>query len=328
MEQQSTDLTVAQALKQWEREIVVRRGHSEKTATSYSSDVDQLLEHLGLARDSWDLTPAAALDRLLSYRALRLWLAVRVQQGKSRSTVARNAASIRSFCAYLVAQGVIESDPSTALETASPDSVLPSVLQREAVSDLLEQAREEAEEGGLATADEAKSKKHAVAVRDWAVFELLYSSAIRVSELTSLNIGDLDRANLRVRVWGKGGKERVVPFGRPAADAISEWLDVRDLLLPDAHERNDALFLGVRGGRLDPRTVRTSLERLTARAGVKRVSPHGLRHSSATHMLENGADLRFVQEYLGHSSLGTTERYTHVDARRLAETYKRAHPRA
>lgn len=313
---------------QWKRDIVVRRGHSEKTATAYSSDVEGLLEKLGPARDSWEVTPATTLNQLLNYRSLRSWLAARVHQGKSRSTVARNAASIRSFCAYLATQGVIESDPSTALETASPDSVLPAVLQPEAVNDLLERARKEAEEGRLAAADKAKSKKHAVAVRDWAVLELLYSSAIRVSELTSLDINDLDMDNLRVRVWGKGGKERVVPFGRPAVAAISEWIDVREILLPDNSEGSDALFLGMRGRRLDPRTVRVSLERLTARAGIKRVSPHGLRHSSATHMLENGADLRFVQEYLGHSSLGTTERYTHVDARRLAETYRRAHPRA
>lgn len=320
--------TIAQVFDLWQQDIVARRGHSENTAAAYGADVRQLLEYVKVQEEDLRVVPATELDRLLDYRALRSWLASRVHEGKSRATVARNAASVRSFCSYLTSQSVLASDPSTALETASPDSILPSVLQREAIDALLDRAREEAAVGELAAADQESSKRHAVAVRDWAVLELLYSSAMRVSELTSLDISDLDMKNLRARVWGKGNKERIVPFGRIASEAVSQWSEIREVLLPPASENIQALFLGVRGGRLDPRAVRITLERLTVRAGVKRVSPHGLRHSSATHMLENGADLRFVQEYLGHSSLGTTERYTHVDARRLAETYRRAHPRA
>lgn len=318
--------SVVDVLARWHLETVARRGHSEETAKGYETDVRQLFVFLGMEREQQESTPASDLDRIITYRVLRSWLGQRVRDGKSRATVARNAASVRSLCAFLAAQGVLSADPSTALETASPDSVLPEVLQRDAVNELLDQAHREAEGGDLAAADENAAKHHAVAVRDWAVLELLYSGAMRVSELTGLDINDVDLTELRARVLGKGNKERVVPFGRFAADAISKWLDVRDVLATERSE--DALFLGARGARLDPRTVRASLDRLTGRAGVKRISPHGLRHSSATHMLENGADLRFVQEYLGHSSLRTTERYTHVDARRLAETYLRAHPRA
>ena len=165
-----------------------------------------------------------------------------------------------------------------------------------------------------------------MALRDWAVVELLYSGALRVQECASANLADLDLSSLHLRVTGKGNKERVVPFGRPAAIALQEWLTVREELARETP--NSALFLGVRGGRLDPRIIRGNLHRLAARAGVKDIAPHALRHSSATHLLEEGADLRFVQEYLGHSSLATTQRYTHVDSKRLREVYARAHPRA
>lgn len=321
---------MADVLGEWRDSMMHRYGLSETTAAAYQRDARSLLAFLGLESDEFEEASADQLSRLLSYRSMHLWLGARVQQGRSRATVARNAASVRHLCAFLAAQGVLESDPSTALETAAPDSVLPAVLGRDAVDALLDEARKAAT-AALAAAQKSPADSHlarsgAVATRDWAAMELLYSGGIRVSELTGLDVADLDMIELRVRVWGKGSKERVVPFGRQAAEALRSWLDAREVL--ENTESGAALFLGQKGRRLDPRTVRSALERLTVEAGVKHVSPHGLRHTSATHMLENGADLRFVQEYLGHSSLRTTERYTHVDARRLVETYQRAHPRA
>ena len=305
--------TVAQILEAWGQHLTLRLGHSVQTRRGYEADIRLLLEHLGIGDGDLDNVVSSELAPLLSHRSLRGWLAVRVQQGRSRATVARNAASVRSFCSYLLEQGLISDDPTSALRVSKGPSALPTVLQLEAVEALLDMAKREAEDGDP------------VAVRDWAVFELLYSAALRVSELTGLDLGSVDLSALRLRVLGKGGKERVVPFGVPAVKALEGWLVVRPAL---ATKGGDALFLGKMGGRLNPRTVRDSLERASARAGVRSLSPHALRHSSATHLLEAGADLRFVQEYLGHSSLQTTQRYTHVDAQRLTQTYLRAHPRA
>ncbi len=312
----------------WSERLLARRGQSQATARSYVSDVRQMLEFVGILVPDYNnklenLEPSQMVVQMresLVPRSLQAWLAYRIREGKSRATIARNAAAVRSFCEYACAQGILEKDPSVALETASADSRLPAVLTSQAVDALLERARTEAEEAS------GNDKRHAGAVRDWAVVELLYSGALRVAELVGLDTSDLNLRNLTVKVLGKGNRERVVPFGIPAATALNRWLEMRDLLATDPSEQ--AMFVGQRGRRVDPRVVRDHLNRLSARAGVKVVSPHALRHSSATHLLENGADLRFVQEYLGHQSLSTTQRYTHVDARRLSETYRRAHPRA
>jgi len=166
----------------------------------------------------------------------------------------------------------------------------------------------------------------AIAVRDRAVVELLYGTGMRVAELCSADVGDVDRHALTIKVMGKGAKERVIPFGRPAARALEEWIQVRTTMAgPHA---GDALFVGARGRRLDPRTARASVHRLALQAGIPDIAPHGLRHSAATHVLEGGADLRSVQELLGHASLATTQRYTHVSVERLRATYQQAHPRA
>ena len=320
------EATIGSLLEKWQVHLLQRLGQSPRTARSYLSDVRGFLSYLGISADG-DEALASDLTEALSRRVLRSWLAHRVHGGRSRATVARNAAAIRSLSGYLVAEGLLDTDPSSALETAPADSRLPDVLRQDAVVALLERARMEADAqaGGNA-------RDHAVTVRGLAIVELLYSSGIRVAELAALDLLSVDTQALTVRVLGKGNRERVVPIGLPAATAVEEWLRVRPALISsDASARGDAesaLFVGVRGRRIDPRMVRARLERACGRAGVKYVSPHGLRHSSATHMLENGADLRFVQEYLGHSSLATTQRYTHVDARRLSETYKRAHPRA
>lgn len=302
--------TAGQVLGDWGRSLTLAHGHSEETRRAYETDVRLLLEHLGVDLEE---TPASRLDPLLTPRSLRTWLGSRVRSGRSRATIARNTASVRSFCLFLVDEGLIPTDPTAALQVSKGASALPTVLQLEAVESLLAKAKQEASGGDP------------VAVRDWAVFELLYSAALRVSELTGLDLTSVDLNARTLRVLGKGSKERVVPFGAPAGKALERWLGVRGELVGTETE---ALFLGKLGGRLNPRTVRARLERLSARAGVRSLSPHALRHSSATHLLEAGADLRFVQEYLGHSSLSTTQRYTHVDARRLTQTYLRAHPRA
>ena len=166
----------------------------------------------------------------------------------------------------------------------------------------------------------------ALQVRDWAALELTYAAGLRVAEVVSLDVRGIDLERRTMRVIGKGNKERVVPFGRPAAEAVEAWLARRPELASESS--GDALFLGARGGRVDPRTLRESLHRLTAQAGVKDVAPHGLRHSAATHLLEGGSDLRTVQEILGHSSLQTTQRYTHVTPERLRAAFTQAHPRA
>ena len=190
---------------------------------------------------------------------------------------------------------------------------LPRDVDQDEAAALLECAR------SRASADDP------VSVRDWAILELIYATGIRVSEACSLTTSSVDPAALTVRVLGKGDKERTVPFGVPARDALDQWT-VR--ARPSLAVGTDALFVGAKGGPIDPRVVRAMIHRMCARAGVRDIAPHGLRHSAATHLLQGGADLRAVQEILGHSSLATTQRYTHVDAGRLSDVYRRAHPRA
>ncbi len=313
--------TVDDLLERWRQFMLQRQGQSPRTANSYMSDIRIFLDHMGIETTDY---PVEDFVETLQPRALRTWLARRVEEGKSRATVSRNAASLRSVCAYMVSTGLLETDPSSVLETAKADSKLPNVLTQDTAEVLLDRARLEADQARIVT----RPKQLATATRDWAAVELLYGGGLRIAELVGLNVEDVNLETRSMRVLGKGNKERVVPFGAPASQAVKEWLCVRDELVSPGEPAERALFIGVRGRRIDPRVIREHLGRLSARAGVKYVSPHGLRHSSATHMLENGADLRFVQEYLGHSSLATTQRYTHVDARRLSETYLRAHPRA
>lgn len=312
-DQSAVESTVEGLLASWARYLRSRLGRSARTVDSYLSDVRNLLSYCGVPLD-------ASPDRLASQvspHALRGWLAARVGSGRSRATVARNAAAARAFCAYLTSEGVLRTDPAALIQVASAPSRLPTVLGQSELVRLLDQARIEADDEGA----------RPEAVRNYAIAELLYSSALRVSELVSLNTGDVDLDAQHLRVTGKGNKQRVVPFGAPAMRAVKQWLAVRDEL-ENARTPPGALFLGSKGGRISDRVVRADLHRLSARAGVKDIAPHGMRHSSATHMLEEGADLRFVQDFLGHSSLQTTQRYTHVDSERLREVYLRAHPRA
>ncbi|MBO3663996.1 tyrosine recombinase XerC [Microbacterium stercoris] len=249
---------------------------------------------------------------------LREWLWRATQHGDERSTLARRTSAARSFFRWAQEEELIDIDPSLRLVAPKRGRTLPHVATADALRDVLDALQQRAQEGDP------------VALRDHAVLELLYGSGARVSELCGLDIDDLDLDRATVRVVGKGSKERVVPFGAPAARAVGAYLTrARDSLLGRAGTSSPALFLGVRGGRIGTRAVYDLVAREVGPAlGSNAVGPHTLRHSAATHLLDGGADLRAVQELLGHASLGTTQIYTHVSSERLAAAYRLAHPRA
>jgi integrase/recombinase XerC len=246
---------------------------------------------------------------------LRSWLSAQSQAGAARSTIARRAAAVRTFYRWAVRTGRISTDPSLRLVAPKRRSRLPAVLKPSDAAGLLDVA---------AVAADDEDPLH---VRNRAVLELLYASGIRVGELVAVDIDDIDLSARVVRVTGKGSKERVVPFGLPAGRAVELWLAYRAQLV--TAESGAALFLGRRGRRVDARQVREVVHALLAHVpDAPDVGPHGLRHSAATHLLEGGADLRVVQELLGHASLATTQLYTHVSVDRLRRSYQQAHPRA
>lgn len=294
-------------LDQWGAHLRHSRGASAHTVRAYTADLAAFLAFTGT--DPADPGAASAL----TLRAARAWLADSVARGAARSTVSRHVAALRNFSAWTHREGLAPTDAAAALASARADQRLPRVVDQDEAAALLECAR------SRASADDP------VSVRDWAILELIYATGIRVSEACSLTTSSIDPAALTVRVLGKGDKERTVPFGVPARDALDQWT-VR--ARPSLAVGTDALFVGAKGGPIDPRVVRAMIHRMCARAGVRDIAPHGLRHSAATHLLQGGADLRAVQEILGHSSLATTQRYTHVDAGRLSDVYRRAHPRA
>lgn len=274
-------------------------GRSPNTVKGYVADLKGLKGYA----DTFD---AFTLD------ALRRWLADAMSAGKSRATLARRTAAARAFSTWAYRQGYIATDAAARLKAPKVNRPLPTVVKGERAGELVE----------ADTADDAHPAEY---LRDRAMLELLYATGIRVGELTGLNLGDVDLARGLAHVTGKGNKQRVVPFGDEAAAAVSEWLEFgRAELAGDTQ----AMFVGSRGGRIDQRQVRRIVERAGQRAGVENVSPHTLRHTTATHMLEGGADLRVVQEMLGHTSLQTTQIYTHVSAQRLRRVYDQAHPRA
>ncbi|MCH1882770.1 tyrosine recombinase XerC [Agrococcus sp. ARC_14] len=283
------------------------RGYSPNTVRGYRGDLRSLTDHCERA----GVSDADALD----IDALRDWLYASAQAGLGKATLARRSAAARGLSRWIAANG--GADVAGRLRTPKRDQHLPRVLSRQAIDGLLE---------GLMA---AAAEDDPVARRDLAVVELLYASALRVSELIGLDIDDVDLERLTVRVTGKGGKERVVPFGRPALDALLDWMRLgRDRLAKPA-EPHPALFLGARGGRLGQRRVHELVTALLEEApGSGPHGPHTLRHTAATHLLDGGADLRAVQELLGHASLGTTQIYTHVSLERLSEAYRTAHPRA
>ncbi|WP_370248739.1 tyrosine recombinase XerC [Nocardioides sp.] len=295
-------------LADYERHLVAERDLTPHTVRAYLGDVSSLLDHA----DRCGLGAPEELD----LRTLRSWLARLQSTGRSRSTLARRATAARVFTAWLARTGRTSTDAGSALGSPRPHRTLPAVLRADEARALVESAVAGAAERG------------AVGRRDAAVLELLYATGVRVGELVGLDLDDVDRDRRVLRVLGKGRKERTVPFGRPAELALDRWLvqGRPELARPDS---GPALFLGARGARIDPRAVRTLVHAaIAAVPGAPDLGPHGLRHSAATHLLEGGADLRSVQELLGHSSLATTQRYTHVTTDRLRRAYRQAHPRA
>ncbi|KAA0961099.1 tyrosine recombinase XerC [Microbacterium sp. ANT_H45B] len=280
---------------------------SSATVRAYRSDL----------RDLGASAPGLSLEQI-TLDTLRDWLWAATQRGDARSTLSRRAAAARSFFSWAVEQEVLTHDPSLRLIAPKRGRTLPTVASKDAMTALLETQRQAAESG------------EPTALRDHGVLELLYGAGIRVSELCGMDVDDLDLDRGTARVLGKGAKERVVPFGVPARDAIGAYLTRgRPALLARAAHPSAALFLGSRGGRIGPRAVYTLVaEVLAPFVGADTVGPHALRHTAATHLLDGGADLRAVQEILGHASLGTTQIYTHVSAERLTATYRLAHPRA
>jgi integrase/recombinase XerC len=303
-----------ETLEQFVRYLSAQRGRSPHTVTAYRTDVGRLLEHAEHrgVRDVADLR----LDDI------RSWLADLRRRGLAPATVARRASAARVFTAWAHRTGRAPHDVGSRLAVPSVPQTLPQVATADQAADVL---------AGLAAdlADPGSDPgARAVVLRDRAVVEVLYATGIRVAELCGLRTGDVDDERRTVRVRGKGDKERTVPFGVPAAEALADWRSVgRPALATPASP--DALFLGVRGRALDPRVARRIVHRaMASEPGAPDLAPHGLRHSAATHLLEGGADLRAVSELLGHASVATTQRYTHVSIERLRAAYRQAHPRA
>ncbi len=289
--------------------LEAERNLSVHTIRAYLGDLDSFFEHL----EKLDVTDFAKLE--LSH--IRSWLANQQVKGGARTTLSRRAVSIRLFTKWATKKGYLAKDVGATLATPKGSRTLPEVLNiadAELAMDAL--ATRVAEEDGP------------IAKRDCAMVEVLYASGARVSELCGLDLQDIDYERNTIRVIGKGNKERTIPLGNPAMRALDLWLkEGRPSLAGDKSDR--AVFLGARGKRIDQRTVRTVVyHALEALEGAVKLGPHALRHSAATHLLEGGADLRTVQEILGHASLATTQIYTHVSTERLQKAFKQAHPRA
>lgn len=298
-------------LAEFERHLRHERGLSGNTVRAYLGD----LHHLAVAAsddDECDVDSRLGGVRLAD---LRGWLAAMARSGLSRTTLARRGAAARAFYSWAYAVGRLDSNPALRLASARPATTVPEVISLDDIVLLLDTARTRCDDGDP------------LHVRDWAMAELLYATGMRVGELVGIDVGDVDLAERLVRVMGKGSKERVVPFGVPAARALTLWLDeARPALV--SGDTDGALFLGRRGSRANQRQVRETIHMLCRLARVPDVAPHALRHTAATHLLGGGSDLRSVQEVLGHASLTTTQRYTHVSADRLRSAYQLAHPRA
>ncbi|MFJ4168755.1 tyrosine recombinase XerC [Paenarthrobacter sp. NPDC089714] len=297
-----------QAAGGFERYLRAERARSGHTVRAYLSDVDSLL---GFAASEG----VAELPQL-ELGTLRRWLGAQSESGLARTTLARRAATARSFTKWALREELIAKDPALRLQAPKRAKTLPGVLQEQQVTRMVGDLGEAAVQGGP------------MAVRNRAMVELLYATGVRVGELVGLDIDDVDPDRRTLRVLGKGNKERTVPFGVPAAVALDDWLRKgRPEVVTSGS--GPALFLGVRGNRVDPRQVRSVVGALLKALGdTSATGPHALRHSAATHLLDGGADLRAVQEILGHSSLATTQIYTHVSVDRLRRSYQQAHPRA
>jgi integrase/recombinase XerC len=298
---------LAEAVDAYERHLRLERNRSDHTVRAYLGDLVAFLDHVARLGGR---TPSD-----IDLSTLRGWLGVLRTRGAARATMARRSAALRTFTAWAHATGRTAADAGQLLASPKTRRSLPAVLRVDEAVQLMSAAPD-------------PDAPEAVLLRDHVVVELLYAAGIRVSELVGLDVDDLDRPRRLLRVLGKGAKQRTVPYGVAAEDALDAWLTRGRPALATAAS-GPALVLGVRGGRVDPRTIRTIVHRRAAAVpGAPDIGPHGLRHSAATHLLEGGADLRSVQEVLGHASLSTTQIYTHVSVERLRRSYQRAHPRA
>lgn len=313
------------------------KGLGSRTLRAYRVDVLQCLEWCGV-NDLSDLNS-------VSTSVLRQWM-YWLNKNHARSSLARKVVAVRGFFAWVTHVGLISANPAQILNTPKIVNELPTVLDESQAEKLLDCAEDRSEDYAVdkspATEHQENTplksqiktqiktkQEYAIALRNAAILELLYATGMRVGELTGLNVQDMDFENHTVKVTGKGNKQRVVPFGVPAAKACKKWLDCgRNALQEKSAASSQALFLGVRAKRIDQRVVRDIVHAAAAAANVPDVAPHALRHSAATHMLNGGADLREVQELLGHSSLNTTQRYTHVSIQALKQRYSQAFPRA
>ncbi len=314
-------------LKEFLRFLALNRNVSPHTVRAYDSDLSQFIGHVAAAADvkRRELTPDA-LDR----SAIRAFLAHLHAEGQSRSTAARKLAAIRTFVRYLRREGIVDSDPGSLIATPKREVRMPAHLSEDEMSRMLD----------------APDDEQPLGRRDHAILELFYASGLRLSELAGLDLEDVNLSGRMVRVLGKGGKQRLVPFNTASATTIRAWLQDRELLVRNgvadvrvpgsrardqrsaSRGRREPLFVNFRGGRLSVRSIDRLVRRYAVVTERDGVSPHALRHSFATHLLQRGADLRTIQELLGHARLGTTQRYTHVNAAQLLAVYKKAHPRA
>lgn len=286
--------------------LTTERNVSVNTVTAYRDDVESFVtflcnDYFTLGRDQLDF-------RRVDHLAVRAYLAHLARRNLKRSSIARQLSALRTFFKYLMREGVVEMNPARSVATPKREKYLPSVMQTSDVALLLEQPDLSSNLG----------------IRDRAWLELLYASGLRISELVGINLDHIELRARLVKVLGKGSKERIVPFGSKAEEALRAWLAVRDAL-PD----EPALFVNFRGERITTRSIHRLFERYVRAASLRAgISPHTMRHSFATHLLNAGADLRGIQELLGHASLSTTQKYTHLNDWQLIEVYRKAHPRA
>lgn len=300
------DTAIAQHAHRFADYLTTLKGYSNNTVKSYLTDVLDLAAFL----DREKVTDIRELDLAL----LRQWLWEVSQREAANSTLARKSAAIRSFTAWLLSIKAINADPGQRLKSPKAQRHLPKVVAKDSLLSIFDQLKNLAETGDP------------VAIRNRVVFEMLYATGCRVSEICGLDILSVDLGRNVLRVMGKGSKERVVPFGLPARDALDSYLNIRETFSPQPGET--ALLMNSKGKRLGVRAVYQLVAGLLADTPTGASGPHTLRHTAATHLLDGGADLRAVQELLGHASLGTTQIYTHVSVERLREGYKNAHPRA
>ncbi|MDZ7719518.1 MAG: tyrosine recombinase XerC [Balneolaceae bacterium] len=299
-------------IRKYLKYLKIERNSSNHTITSYQNDLNQLLDFASrdLSKEA-DKLDISEIDRLI----IRLWLGELTEKGMARNTIARKVAAVRSFFKYCYKRGYISKNPAHLLIIPKKEQRLPTTIQASEINEMMELANE----------------KDPATIQERAILELFYSTGIRLSELTNLNVKDIQVHQKQLTVFGKGSKQRIVPLGKKALDAIENHLEQRGLLFTSdtTNEDKKALFLSVGGKRIYPRMVQRIIKKYLLKVSeVTQKSPHTLRHSFATHMLDAGANIRLIKEFLGHANLASTQIYTHTSVERLQKIYSQAHPRA